>query len=360
MALEFIDIITLILSTLALIAVIFATIIAYQNFKKDKARHSLLLFLFFLLIMVWGSLQELLLIVELLKKVNLIIQFPEISSYTHFLFIGTIFVLILFIDTISRERIDPFKILFFTNLLSVGFVFLLYDEVMMVDLIFGIIMFFQAFLWIYFTVKIYGKAPNPIKKDALILILGGICFTLIPVIIEFLPDFGLNIDIPVITQLSIGVGALTTAYIFKKQPKLAYILPFRASRLTIIDTQRGISIFNHIWDKTASEIDNDLFSGMLQGISGILQETVNRGIVRQIELEHAILLVYSVEKYPLAFVLLSNEFNKSLRLALKQFAEKFILEFSEKFEDLSFISQFDPASQLVNEVFPFIPEYGSP
>jgi hypothetical protein len=96
---------------------------------------------------------------------------------------------------------------------------------------------------------------------------------------------------------------------------------------------------------------------MMQGISGILKETVNRGNIRQIELEHAILLVYREEKYPVAFVLLSNEFNKSLRLALRQFAEKFYLTFADKFDDLSKISQFNSASKLVEEVFPFIPEY---
>jgi len=357
MALEVIDIIGLIIGTVALIAVIFATILSYQNYRKDKARHSFLLFLFFLLIMVWGSLQEFLFIVQMLKKINLLMGFPEISSYTHFLFLGTIFVLILFIDTISRERIDLLKILFFTNLVTAGLVFFIYDEAVIVSLMFGIIMLFQAVLWIYFTIKIYNKSPKPIKRDALILIFGGIFFTFIPVILELLPNLGINLENPFLTQLSIGIGVLITAYIFKKQPKLAYILPFRASRLTIIDTQRGLTIFNHVWDKTSSGIDNDLFGGMLQGISGILQETVNRGTIRQIELEHATLMVYSVEKYPLAFILLSNESNKSLRLALKQFAERFFLEFSDKFEDLSYITQFEPASKLIDEIFPFIPEY---
>ncbi len=356
MTIEVNDIIGLIIGTIALIAVIFATILSYQNYKKDKARHSLLLFLFFLLIMVWGSLQEFLFIVEMLKKIGLFLEFPQISSYTHFLLLGTVFVLILFIDTISRERIDLIKILFFSNLVTAGLIFFFYEAVV-VSLLFGIALLFQAVLWIYFTIKIYTKSPNPIKKDALILIFGGIFFTFIPVILEILPNLGIEINNPFLTQLSIGIGVLITAYIFKKQPKLAYILPFRASRLTIIDTKRGLSIFNHIWDKTSSAIDNDLFGGMLQGISGILQETVNRGTVRQIELEEAILLIYSVEKYPLAFILLSNEFNKSLRLALKRFAERFFIEFSDKFEDLSYTSQFESASKLVEEIFPFVPEY---
>ena len=90
------------------------------------------------------------------------------------------------------------------------------------------------------------------------------------------------------------------AYIFKKQPKLAYVLPFRASRLTILDSVRGICIFNHIWDKT-SKVDDDLFGGMMQGISGILKETVHRGNIRQIELEQAILLVYREETVSCGF-----------------------------------------------------------
>ncbi|MFX1294580.1 MAG: hypothetical protein ACFFD2_06980 [Promethearchaeota archaeon] len=337
----------LIFGVIALMAVYYATIISLQNYRKDQARHSLFLFCFFLLIAIWGTLQD----------VILVTGYTAISSYTHFLFIGTIFVLILFIDTISRERLDLVKILIFTNLVTAGAIFLFYDEVVMVNLIFGTFMFFQAILWIYFTVKIYRKSPHSIKTDALILIIGGILFTLVPVIIEFLPDFGLNINIPFDTELSIGIGVLITAYIFKKQPKLAYILPFRASRLTIIDSTRGISIFDHFWVKSFSSIDNELFGGMIQGISGMLKETINRGNIRQIELEHATLLVYLDEKYPVAFVLLSNEFNKSLRLALKQFADRFYLEFSDKFENLSEVTQFEPASKLITEVFPFIPEY---
>ena len=89
----------------------------------------------------------------------------------------------------------------------------------------------------------------------------------------------------------------------------------------------------------------------------IRNESIGKGNIRQIELEYTILLVYRDERYPVAFVLLSNEFNTSLRLALKQFAEKFYLKFSDKFNDLCNVSQFDLASELVGEVFPFIPEY---
>ncbi len=352
------DIIGLIFSIIAVIAVYYASAIAFQTFRKDKARHSLLLFLFFFVIAVWGTFQELILISNYLQSLfgyNLQ-AIIAISSYTHFLFIGSIFILILFIDTISRERVEPLKLLFFTNLVTAGIVFFLYNEADMINLTFFLIMFFQAFLWIYFTTKIYNKSPHSMKNAAFILIIGGIFFTLVPVIFEILPDFGLEIGIPFITQLSIGLGVLAIAYIFKKQPKLAYILPFRASRLTIIDSLRGICIFNHIWDKS-TKVDDDLFGGMMQGISGILKETVNRGNIRQIELEQALLLLYRDKRYPVAFVLLSNEFNKSLRLALKQFAEKFYLNFSDKFDDLSNISQFNSASKLVEEVFPFIPEY---
>ncbi len=270
--------------------------------------------------------------------------------------IGTTFILIIFIDTISRERLDPLKMIFFTNVVTAGAIFLFYNNPDVITLLFSILMFFQAFLWIYFTIKIYNKSPRSMKTDAVLLIIGGILFTLVPVIIEFLPDFGIPINVTIITELSLGIGALIIAYIFKKQPKLAFVLPFRASRLTILNAKSGISIFDKIWDKT-SVIDNDLFGGMMQGITGILNETVNRGNIRQIELEHATLIVYRDEKYPVAFVLLSDEFNKALRLALKQFAEKFCLKFSDKFVDLNKVSQFEPASQLVEEIFPFIPEY---
>jgi len=345
------DIIGLVFSVVAVVTVYYAAIIAFQTYRKDKARHSLLLFLFFLVIAIWGSFQELIIISGIFGY-----NLEAIGPYTNFLFIGSIFVLIIFIDTISRERIEPLKLLFLTNLVTLGIVFFIYDEADLTTLIFFIIMLFQSFLFIYISIKIYNKSPQSMKRAALILIIGGIFFTLVPVLIEILPNLGIALNLPFETQLSVGIGAVIIAYIFKKQPKLAYVLPFRASRLTILDSIRGICIFNHIWDKS-SKVDEDLFGGMMQGISGILKETVNRGNIRQIELEHAILLVYREEKYPVAFVLLSNEFNKSLRLALRQFAEKFYLTFADKFDDLSKISQFNSASKLVEEVFPFIPEY---
>ena len=202
------DIIGLVFSVIAVVAVYYATAIAFQTYRKDKARHSLLLFLFFLVIAIWGSFQELIMISTYLQEIfgydlQVIIA---ISSYTHFLFIGSIFVLILFIDTISRERVEPLKLLFFTNLVTAGVVFFIYYESDLISLIFGIVLFFQALLWIYISIKIYNKSPQSMKNAALILIIGGVFFTLVPVIIEILPDFGLDIGIPFITQLSIGLG----------------------------------------------------------------------------------------------------------------------------------------------------------
>ncbi|HUY01293.1 MAG TPA: hypothetical protein VMV49_17160 [Candidatus Deferrimicrobium sp.] len=339
--------IEIVFTLIALAIVCYATVIAFQNYNKDRARHSLLLFIFFLLLAIWGGLQNFVIITG----------YTSISPYTHYIFIGTTFVLILFIDTISRDRIDPLKMLFFSNLLTAGIIFLIFDEELLLNMVFSILMFFQAFLWILYTFKIYRKSPHNMKMDALILIIGGILFTLVPVILESLPDFGIGFDVPFDVELSVGMGVLITAYIFKKQPRLAYILPFRAARITAIDTKRGIAIFDHVWDKQSSEFDHDLFVGMMQGISSILTETVNKGDIRLIQLEHAILMIYRDERYPVAFVLISNEFNKALQLALKQFAEKFYLEFSNRFTDLSETSAFRSASNLIDEVFPFIPEY---
>ena len=76
-------------------------------------------------------------------------------------------------------------------------------------------------------------------------------------------------------------------------------------------------------------IDHDLFSGMFQGISLILNEAVGKGNVREIVLDEGILLIKRSKKHPVACVLIVSKSSKSLRQALNAFSEKFFKEFAE-------------------------------
>ena len=142
-----------------------------------------------------------------------------------------------------------------------------------------------------------------------------------------------------------------------KHPELAFILPFKDLRLTIIETERGFPLFTHIWNQT-KDLEDNLFSGMLHGIGQFVQETLQSGNMREITLDKAILILKRSQKHPVVCVLVTTKSTKSLRNALDKFAEKFFNKFAGQFsEQVNIEKKFAPAKELVEECFSFVPVY---
>ena len=74
-------------------------------------------------------------------------------------------------------------------------------------------------------------------------------------------------------------------------------------------------------------------------------------------MDEAILIVRRSRKYPIDCILVSTRSSKFLRQALKSFADRFFKDFAPNFANPNEMEQFRPASNLVAEYFPFIPEY---
>ena len=146
---------------------------------------------------------------------------------------------------------------------------------------------------------------------------------------------------------------------FTTCPELAFVLPFKVSHLTVLSTESGIPLFTHAWVKSEVRIDDALFTGMLQGITGFLNEAINKGNVRQIELDQGVLLIRRSDEYPVACVLVANKSTRLLRQSLDAFATRFFAEFAPYFTHISATSldNFQNASHLISETMPFIPEY---
>ena len=145
---------------------------------------------------------------------------------------------------------------------------------------------------------------------------------------------------------------------FIREPRLAYILPFKAERLLVLETIGGIPLYSHTWDTGSNLIDEDLFSGMIQGVSVIVRESINKGDVQEIKIAEAILLMKRDENHPVICVLVANKASKFLRDALDGFAKQFFKMFSKGFNNPTLVSQFYGASKLVEQFFPFVPKYG--
>ncbi|HME54911.1 MAG TPA: hypothetical protein VKM55_22085, partial [Candidatus Lokiarchaeia archaeon] len=119
----------------------------------------------------------------------------------------------------------------------------------------------------------------------------------------------------------------------------------------------GISLFNHTWQAGSRLIEADLYSGMVQGIMLIMEESVGQGDVKEVTMESGRLIISKAINLPIICVLATTKSSKTLRVALDRFKDRFIAEFRDNLRDTNLSSQFDGTSKLVEECFPFLPIY---
>ena len=173
--------------------------------------------------------------------------------------------------------------------------------------------------------KVHRKAPQKLKFYSRLNFAGALITGIIaPLFAALLDDILPAWNLPLV-----GTGALLISIAFVYQPQLAYILPFRALRLAVIETESGIPFYTYTWSKTEGIIDETLFSGMMYAVSQILEESIQKGNIREINLEEAILILQRSKDYPAVCVLITNKSSKALRHALNSFAEKFFNEYSQ-------------------------------
>lgn len=280
------------------------------------------------------------------------------------------FSMMFLVDSVSRKKVDPVKVLI-TSIVSTSLVIFAFEPGAVVintsylgekapamagdfDLAGSMLFALAGLFWLYYMVKIYLSAPDNLKKDSTINLLGaliagpgsGIAFA-----------SGFVWYLPGTDYICIAIGALTCAYAFTKQPKLGYVLSFKVYRLMTINSNSGITLFSYDWIKD-QPLDNQLFSAALTGICSILNESLGKGIIREIEFEQGILILQQIENYPIFFVLIANESRPILKNALQLFSKGFSGEFSiDLVENNIELSRYDVSDSILKETFPFVVEY---
>ncbi len=170
------------------------------------------------------------------------------------------YALILGIDSISSERIDPIKMIIWTGLITTVLYFFFQpgsftehtfpngDKSVAFSGVFQYVVnayeFYPAILYVYYAWKINRLAPPKLKMDSRLFFAGSIVTTLWPAILALTR---ISLLIPGIHMLGLGLGSLFTAIAFAKQSKLAFILPFKAGRLIVFDLRSGQSLFSYNW-----------------------------------------------------------------------------------------------------------------
>jgi hypothetical protein len=347
-----------IIGFLSVIPMVTAVLMTLFHSIKDKYRHGIYLAMGWSSMTMWCVFQSfsVLFLSKDLFKIGL-------NCLT-----GAGFCVILLMDSINRESVDPMKIMIMTAISSGVIIFSFepnsvryymtqYKDVgMFMDgnyLIFiFLIILFDGALYSYYMTKVYRHVPKKLKFFAGINLFGGIMVGIItPISVILFEDV-----LPGANQPLAGIGALMISIAFVYQPKLAYVLPFKASRLTIIETRSGIPIYTYNWSKMVL-MDETLFSGMLYAVSQFVEESIQKGNIREISLDQAILLLQRSEEYPIVCVLITNRSSRSLRMALNRFSNNFFKNFSQFFTQPIDQSKFETALDLVLDAFPFLPAY---
>jgi hypothetical protein len=280
------------------------------------------------------------------------------------------FFMIFLFDIVSRESTDPIKLVLVTIIttghavliltLTIGEVsgWLSLEVAMQLLNLIALLNIVDSaafgFIYLYYIMRIHLNAPKNVRKFSGISLAGAL-FVGMLIFVPVTNDLEITITI-----LIASTGFLVSATMWFLEPRLAYILPFRALRLIVIETQGGLPIYTHIWNSKDQVADNALFGGMLQGIGLILNEAVGKGNVQEISLDKATLIINNHEQQSIAFVLITTHSSKSLRIALDYFAERFLTKFSKDLDKTGEVFRFATTSELVEECFPFIPEWEQP
>ncbi|MHA1332334.1 MAG: hypothetical protein ACTSR2_14800, partial [Candidatus Hodarchaeales archaeon] len=239
------------------------------------------------------------------------------------------FSIMVLVDSLSRDHIDPFK-LFIVSIIATSVLIFAFepDAVILHQTLLdettpsmqGNFMLFSSavfivsgFMWVYYMTKIHISAPKSIKKYSKINLSGALIAgpgSAIAFASGFVWIF------PGTDYMLIGIGALLCSYSFVKQPKLGYVLPFNVYRLLVIDTNIGMPIYSFTWD-SHDLMDSLLFSGAFHGIIMILNESLSRGLVKEITLDQGKLLLKQADDIPLVFVLIASKSHLLLKQGLE-------------------------------------------
>ncbi len=263
------------------------------------------------------------------------------------------FATIYLVDSLSREQIEPYKLAVTSCYIGISvYVFFTVPEFGQTFFIYGI-QAMMGLVWFYYCIRIYRSATKSLKTYAMLNLIGSCnVFAAIGFGVS-----GISNQFPGIEWLAVSLGYLSTTIAFVKREQLAFLLPFRVLRLTVVHLGGGFPIFNYNWKLGRELINEDLFSGVMHGIRLIIRESILKGEFREINLDVANIIVQRSKTHPLMAVLVTRKTSRVLRRSLLTFMNRFVEKFQTELKTPNETSQFDNAKELVKDCFNFLPDF---
>ncbi len=315
---------------------------------------------------------------QITEGISYIIQSQALWQWHNLLLYLVGFWVIIWVDFINRDSIEPIKIalysiifgitlhaLFFTNSVRQY----TYDNGELSygvqgDIVYWIVLgnLFWGLLWIYYSVKVLKNSPDYLKQYAWIMLLGASISVIFPQLMVYTR---LTNQIPGIDSIGGMVGISLMTYVFLRKPQLGYVLPFKVQKIAVVGSTNHYLLYLHKWTIKAEElndseeIEDALFSGLLYGISLFVKKSLQSGEVREIATHKSVLIVHHHSVHPLMFVLLTSNATRSLRTAFKNFVDNFIKTFEKDFYKQVDEKMFNRANDFIDLYFPFVPYHVS-
>ncbi|MCK4384164.1 MAG: hypothetical protein KAW66_12770, partial [Candidatus Lokiarchaeota archaeon] len=275
--------------------------------------------------------------------------------------------IIVFIELIKKEHVSPIKI----SILIIIEALLLYVTFFVpgnFEIIPGygvhnkgilrvlqiVFLFYFVSLYFIWSYQTWRRAPASLKRLTSVLLIGSTLFSVVTAAMYALGTFVKTFNS--IAFIVNGIGAFTTIIVILKDPRIIFILPFKAYRILIIDTNGSVALYKHDWANVGA-LEENMFTMMLQAIGNVLDDILKKGEVQEIQMDRAVLLIHHDKTHSIASVLIASKSSKSLRYGLKKFNREFIETFQSQFDQLYEVSRFKDAKKIVDHIFDFVPEY---
>jgi hypothetical protein len=275
--------------------------------------------------------------------------------------------IIAFIELVKKEHVSPVKMSILVILEAIVF-FITFFVQGNYEVIpgygvhnKGILRIFQV-IYIFYFVSLYfiwsyqtwRRAPVSLKRLTSLLLIGSTLFSIVTALMYALGTF-----VRVFNSIAFiinGIGAFTTIIVIIKDPRIIFILPFKAYRILIVDTNESVALFKHDWAKVG-KLEENMFSMMLQAIGSVLDDILKKGEVQEIQMDRAVLLIHHDKTHSIASILIASKSSKSLKDALKKFNENFITVFSSNLDEERKVGSFKESQEIVDKIFDFVPNY---
>jgi hypothetical protein len=277
--------------------------------------------------------------------------------------------MIIFIELVRKEHVNPMKISILVIIEAIVFYITFFmDPSENWDVIPGygvhnkgilrvsqiIFIFYFVVLYFIWSFQTWRKSPDSLKGLTNLLFIGSTLFTVVTAALYALGSFIRTFNY--VAFIVHSVGAVTNIIVILKNPRIIYILPFKAYRILIVDTNASVALYKYDWAKVG-KLEETMFSMMLQAIGNVLDAILKKGEVQEIQMDRAVLLIHHDKTYSIASILISSKSSKSLKLGLKRFNESFIFEFQTHLAGERKVGMFEETRVLVETVFDFVPSY---